>query len=523
MKPIVFPFRAETRPVAQGGRGLRCRDACIRTPFSDRSLVLIIVAPALMLLSAFLPISAIAATRPHYGGVLRILLQTPAQNLEVRDGASPTEDFELSHVLSLVGDTLVSIDVEGRAHAALAVSWRNDGSARHWEFALRPGIKFHDGSLASPTAIAQILANLHPDWSVRSANSPSGELLVIETPSPLPQLLAELAEPRNLILKRNANQWPIGTGAFLVSEWQPGSNLKLAANEASWAGRPFVDAIEIDFAKSLRDQGIALELAKADIIETTPQPAGGAEKQNTSLPIELLALVFPPSSKAHDANLRQALALAIDRKPINSVLLKGIAQPAATILPNWMTGYTAVFPTQADPQRARALHDAHPPQLNLSYDPNDPRAQLIAERIALNAREAGINLQVSLSGTEDIRLICIVLRSPDPATSLAAAAAELGLPKPAVAGASVEDLYHAEHALLEGFSVIPLFHLPVAVRTSDRVQDWQPDPFGGWGDSTHGLTSVWLADKPNDRTANAASSSIASRSSYSSPREVAPR
>jgi peptide/nickel transport system substrate-binding protein len=538
MKQIVFPFRAETDFGAQNAIMTRCRlaqdrvsrrrDGCAQRSQRLRCLTTLLVVTILLVPTAFSPASAIAATRPHYGGLLRILFQSSPQTLELNDHSSPTEDWELSHALSLVGDTLVFVDVQGRTHAALATSWRNDGSGRHWEFMLRPAVKFHDGSVASPAAVAQVLGKLHPDWNVRCASGSSGETLVIETPSPMPQLLAELAETRNLILRRNANQWPVGTGGFLVSEWQPGKTLRLVANEASWASRPFIDAIEIGFGKSLRDQAIAFELGKVDLIETTPQSASGSEKQNTSLPIELLALVFTPGSKAQDANVRQALALAIDRKPINSVLLKGAAEPAATVLPNWMSGYTAMFSTQADPQRARALlGNSNLPELNLSYDPNDPRAQLIAERIALNTREAGINIQVSLSAKEDIRLTRIVLQSPDPATSLVAAAAELGLPKPALDTGSVEDLYHAERALLDGFTVIPLFHLPIAVAVSDRVEDWQPDPFGDWGDSAHGLASAWVADRANDKAANGSSfgsSLVASPSSSPSfVREAAPR
>ena len=57
-----------------------------------------------------------------------------------------------------------------------------------------------------------------------------------------------------------------------------------------------------------------------------------------------------------------------------------------------MTGYSAGFSMQANPQRARTLLADSRPASNLSYvlsyDPRDPQAQLIAERIALNARES---------------------------------------------------------------------------------------------------------------------------------------
>ncbi len=389
-------------------------------------------------------------------------------------------------------------------------------------------MKFHDGSAASPADIAQILAALHSNWNVRA----SADSLSINSETPMPSLLAELALPRNLILKRkadangNGSDLPVGTGAFLVAEWQPGKLLKLAANEDSWEGRPFVDAVEIEFGKALRDQAIALELDKADVVEVAPQTPTGAPhhgessslSSSLSLPVELLALGFPANSRAQDPRLREALALAIDRKPIQSVLLKGAGEPAASILPNWMTGYDAVFSAQTNPQTARTLlADSRQPALNLSYslsyDPRDPQAQLIAERIALNAREVGISVQVSLSGADDIRLVRVVLPSPDPATSLSEAARQLGLPQPAfpaprsnsshLEDPNLDDLYQAERSLLEGYAVIPLFHLPVATAASARVRNWAPgrmvDRLGEWSQSGPPLANVWLTDqRPGD-------------------------
>jgi peptide/nickel transport system substrate-binding protein len=443
--------------------------------------------------------SAVGATRPRYGGTLRVMLQSAPQTLDLPANATPADYWEIARTLSLVGDTLVRLDLQGRPQPVLAVAWQSDSSARHWQFTLRRGVKFQDGSAASPAAIAQILGAIHPNWNVRAG----ADSVSIESDAAGLSLLAELALPRNLLLKRNAKGSPIGTGAFLVAEWQPGRLLKLAASEESWAGRPFVDAVEIEFGKPLRDQAIALELEKADIIETGPQAANGSQRHGTSsslsLPVELLALVFSANSKAQDARLREALALAIDRKPIQSVLLKGAGEPAASILPNWMTGYTAVFSAQPNPQRARSLlADSRQPVLNMSYDPRDPQAQLVAERIALNAREVGITLQVSLSGAEDIRLKRVVLPSPDPATSLSEAARQMALPQPSCAtatrGSSLDDLYQVERSLLDGYTVIPLFHLPVASAVSGRVRGWEPGRLGEWGEAEFSLADLWLAD-----------------------------
>jgi hypothetical protein len=153
-----------------------------------------------------------------------------------------------------------------------------------------------------------------------------------------------------------------------------------------------------------------------------------------------------------------------------------------------MTGYSRVFPAPANLQRAKVvLADSRQPALTVSYDPRDPQAQLIAERIALNAREIGITLRVSLSGVADVSLIRIVLPSSDPGTSLREAARELGLQQPLTHGGSVDDLYQAERTLLDGHTVIPLFHLPVASVAGARVRNWQPSPAGSWN-----LSDVWL-------------------------------
>ncbi len=509
MKRIAYRFRAAisfaSARVGTGALARPCRaklGSCLRS----RQCWVCDSLPGAVLIMLMIASTAAAETRPRYGGTLRVMLQSSSQSLDPPANATPPEYWDTARTLSLIGDTLVKLDAQDRPQPALAVAWHSDPAARHWQFTLRRGVKFQDGSVASPAAIAQILGALHPNWNVRA----SADSISIESETLLPSLLAELALPRNLLFKRNVNVngngVPIGTGPFLVAEWQPGKLLKLAANEESWAGRPFVDAVEIEVGKSLRDQAIALELDKADIIETPPQAANASERRSPpsssslSLPVELLALVFPANSRAQDPRLREALALAIDRKPIQSVLLKGAGEPAASILPNWMTGYSAVFSAQANPQRARAvLADSRQPALNLSYDPRDPQAQLIAERIALNAREVGITVQVSLSGAEDIRLMRIVLPSPDPATALAEAERQLGLPQAAVPAAlhgnTLDDLYQAERSALDGYSVIPLFHLPVASAASPRVRGWGPDRLGDWSTAGFSLADAWLSDQ----------------------------
>ena len=117
----------------------------------------------ILMTSMIVATGATAETRPHYGGSLRVMLQSAPNALEVPANATPADYWDAARTLSLLGDTLVRLDALGRPQPAFAVAWQSDPGARRWQFTLRRGVKFHDGSAASAAAIAQILGALHPD------------------------------------------------------------------------------------------------------------------------------------------------------------------------------------------------------------------------------------------------------------------------------------------------------------------------------------------------------------------------
>jgi len=108
----------------------------------------------LALLFATFATTASAATRPHYGGTLRVLLQSAPETLDFPANPTPTSYWDAARTLSLIGDTLVKLDALDRPQPALAVVWQSDLSGRICLFTLRRGVKFHDGTVATPAAIA---------------------------------------------------------------------------------------------------------------------------------------------------------------------------------------------------------------------------------------------------------------------------------------------------------------------------------------------------------------------------------
>jgi ABC-type transport system substrate-binding protein len=290
----------------------------------------------------------------------------------------------------------------------------------------------------------------------------------------------------------------LGTGPFHATDFQAGKSVTLTANEDYWAGRPFLNSVEIALAKPYRDQGLALQFGRTDVIEVAPgqaRRAGVDARRAESSPIELVALLFARDPASSDERkLRDALALSIDRASLKSVLLQGNGEPTASLLPNWISGYSFLFPDQADVTKARQERSEirQAPGWTLGYDSSDPLNRLIAERIALNAREAGITIQPGGPNGADIRLIRIPLSSIDGPLALSNLASALGLPVPNIKDGSPDGLYQAESALLQTQRVIPLMHLPVDYALSNSVKNWQIRR-----DGTRDLGDVWLAtEKP---------------------------
>jgi ABC-type transport system substrate-binding protein len=336
-----------------------------------------------------------------------------------------------------------------------------------------------------------------------------------------------------------------GSGPFRVTSWEAGKRAVLAANEEFHEGRPFVDGIEIAMGQGAHERLVDLELSKTDLAEIPPQDARRAAEQgvrvSVSQPDELLALVFVghnplrtpgrtasgnaaevaggrangrPIAVATEQVMGQTLSLAIDRVAIVNFILQKTGEPAGGLLPQWSSGTAFLFPagvpTAAELERAKELSKeiAAAGPVVLGYDSADPLEQSVAERIVVNAKEAGMVVRAQAvpdagnsrrtalqTAPVDARLVRWRMTSPLPReafkgillgddtntlTSLDAGP----LPDPA----TPEDIYRQQRAVLSTFNVVPLVWLPQVYGLSARVRNWKaPGPGENWP-----LADVWL-------------------------------
>jgi ABC-type transport system substrate-binding protein len=388
-----------------------------------------------------------AESRPHYGGTLRVEMTAALGNLDPAEIPSDPVQLEAkARLVPFVFETLVHLDENGKPQPWLATSWTHDIARKRWVFTARPNVRLHDRTLWAPAPAS----------------------LEVADDRPIEQILREMARPWNAIVVRQPDGSLLGTGPFRVAKWEAGKAVTFVANDDHWKGRPFLDSIEIGMRRDLRDQSQDLELAKADVVDAW---VGTSD----ALPDSTVALVF--ETPRASAAAREAVALSIDRVAIRRVLLKGRGEISGALLPQWLSGYSFVFDQTKDVARARELASGAS-SLTFAYDRQDPVLRSIGERISVNAMEAGVIMRPG-NGAADVRLVALPVTSRDEVSTLADLAAMFKTPF-SFASSFAAGPYPSERALLEGFRVVPLFHLARSWGVAPRVQNW-PD-----------LPNVWI-------------------------------
>lgn len=472
---------------------------------------------------------AFASMKPRYGGVLRVELLAPSVSLDPRIWKAGSRDLASNERLAaLVFDRLVAVDNYGRFVPQLATEWTHDASFRRWQFTIRSGVKFSDGSALSAGDAAHALGALLPDGFQVST---SGNNVVIQASESRPDLLEVLASGRFFVFREATDGTLFGTGPFSLDSTSkelksavndgsatasaPTQHFRFTASGSCWAGRPFLDAVDVTSGVLALRALFDLQVGKADLVELAPDVARRGAQSNTriwsSSPVTLFALRFESgAAQSANDNLREALALSLDRATMANVLLQKQAEPATALLPQWLSGYAFLFPTEMDVERAKQLRASLPANvaggtapLRVQAEALGDLARLLAERVAVNTRQTGLSVQLlNKSGAHDakspaqeaadVKLFAWRYSSLSPGQELRdLASAEHAQEVKEGNAADPDRRYAWERKILEERRVIPLVVLPDFVGLSTAIRDWQPSPWGEWR-----LADVWLEAAP---------------------------
>jgi SgrR family transcriptional regulator len=168
------------------------------------------------------------------------------------------DSFARRNLLALIFETLVTVDDRRQNPSRLAVDWQAAPGNQRWQFHLRRGVKFHDGSPLTAEIAASSLRTANPSWKIFA----EGDSLIVERDHGRCRFAGGACAHAQQHCQEKGGGKLSGTGPFHIEDWQPGKKLTLAAEENHWRGRVFVDAIEVEMGRNFREQLNELELGK---------------------------------------------------------------------------------------------------------------------------------------------------------------------------------------------------------------------------------------------------------------------
>jgi peptide/nickel transport system substrate-binding protein len=345
-----------------------------------------------MRLAAALLACALAA--PAAAQTLTVGMQTEPGTMDPQFNLLGSNTSALRNIY----DTLLSRDPTLQLRPSLAESFRAVDETT-WEFRLREGVRFHDGS---PLTAEDVRFTV--DRVTRVPGNPNSyatyiqgirEVQVVDdrtvrflTDGPVPLLPTNLSNVFILSSARgmrstaefNGGAAAIGTGPFRLVSWQPGQPLVLERNAAHHAGAPHWARVTFRPVPNDGARVAGLLAGDVDFINGVPlqdvarlareggrtRVFGGASAYVYMLFPELGRETLPTVRDAAgqplgrnpwaDPRVREAVSLAINREAIVERLMEGRARVANQAVPEGFFGHSSrIPPARFDPERARAL------------------------------------------------------------------------------------------------------------------------------------------------------------------------
>jgi nickel transport system substrate-binding protein len=310
------------------------------------------------------------------GDVLRIALNKPADNLD------PHKYIGVWSVQSMVFDPLVAYGQGGKIEPALAESWTESEDGKTITFKLRQNVTFSDGTAWDANALKWNFDRwiTDPDNGWLSVGAFYDKLEIIDPltvalhfKQPVPPALAELSIVRPVrflspasVGADGAYKEPIGTGPWVVASSDDSATV-LLRNEKYWGEKPAFSRVELKVIPDSRSRVSALMAGDLDIIggdyvaRLSPQEAGTLRKRGIAVEASPGTGTFllgynPDREILHDARVREAISIAVDRELVAKALLAGYADPAIDLFSEAvpMAGTRHPIPKR-DTERAKAL------------------------------------------------------------------------------------------------------------------------------------------------------------------------
>ncbi len=295
----------------------------------------------------------------------------------------PTQNRETPtfNVLLNIYDALLFKNPDGSFAPSLAESWTATDDTT-WEFTLRQGVTFHDGTPFDADAVVYTIERiLDPEAAspiaggfgfIEEAVALSPFELRITTTRPTP--LAEHYFSEILIVSPTAYEAagarafaldPVGTGPYRFVSWTRDVELVLSAFEDHWRGAPAIAEVVFRPVPEAITRYSALLAGEADVVTQLPPSLVPSVEAAPDARLETVAgarviyigiNTLGTNEALRDARVRRALNYAVDLEGIIEGIFDGLAVPTVALLTEVDFGFNpGLEPYPFDPEAARAL------------------------------------------------------------------------------------------------------------------------------------------------------------------------
>lgn len=226
-----------------------------------------------------------------------------------------------------------------------------------------------------------------------------------------PILSAEYADKLSISgHQEQLDRQPVGTGPFMLNEYRAGQYIRLARHVHYWKGLPRMEQAVIDIGAGGTGRLSKLITGECDVLAYPAASQLSTLRDDPRLRLTLRPgmniayLAFNTGKIPLDnAEVRQALALAINNERLMESIYYGTAETAASVLPRASWAYNnALHVTPYNPQKARdelkrlGIHDLTL-TLWVSSSPQswNPSPLKMAELIQADMAQIGVNVTIS--------------------------------------------------------------------------------------------------------------------------------
>lgn len=367
-------------------------------------------------------------TEEGKGGDLVIANSSDAVSLD----PAGSNDVPSSDVQENLYESLTKQDENMDVQPSLATEWEAVEDDV-WEFTLREGVKFHDGSdFNADVVVANIERILDPDvgsprqflyemvTDVEAIDEYTVQFTTEYPFAPLPAHLAhsgggmvslDLIEEDYAAMEDGKdpgsviNENPVGTGYFKFDEWAPGEYIRLVRNDDYWDDPALLDSVTFKVVSedgtriaeiTTGDSHISNPVSPSDVDQVNETDGTSVHQQGS---VSLSYIGFNMEKEPFDdERVRQAVSMAIDKEQILEGIYDGFGVPAIGPIPPDVFGFDdSVSGLDYDIEKAKELlaEAGYEDGFSTTLWTNDSRERVdTAVNVQSQLKEIGIDVKV---------------------------------------------------------------------------------------------------------------------------------